>query len=294
MDEVKIISSINDRISGIYCIENSINSKKYIGKSSNIKSRLFHHISELRGKRSMSNLLQKDWNKYGEETFRYYIIEICDTKNLDEKEEYWIKYYDSNRRKFGYNKSTGGAGSGHYKKTKTQKERLSEIKKGVLFSDTHRKNISESLSNKVRNRTKTKSNYIGINFRNKNNKEFWTVRINVNGKRINIGDSVFEIEAAMMYNEAALEYFGWNAKLNEITEDQIEYLWSIEDVKRKPINNKLGENDVYEIKNFLSENVSVKELSILYKVSEGTIYAIKNNKSWDYLNSFPRNEENIL
>ena len=36
-----------DKVCGIYCIENLINSKKYIGQSVDIKSRFKKHISLL-------------------------------------------------------------------------------------------------------------------------------------------------------------------------------------------------------------------------------------------------------
>lgn len=58
------------------------------------------------------------------------------------------------------------------------------------------------------------STYKGVYWRS--DKRKWRVRIKVNGKRISLGYSHSEIDAAMMYNEAAIKYHGVYAKLNEI------------------------------------------------------------------------------
>ncbi len=47
--------------------------------------------------------------KYGEDYFKVELIERCkDQKELDEREQYWIKYYDSTNPLIGFNQSVGG------------------------------------------------------------------------------------------------------------------------------------------------------------------------------------------
>ena len=46
--------------------------------------------------------------KYGVDSFVYGVIEECDEKELDKREIYWIKKYDSVRE--GYNTTWGGNG----------------------------------------------------------------------------------------------------------------------------------------------------------------------------------------
>lgn len=103
---------ISDIKSGIYYIENLINNKKYIGQSNNIKDRWRRHISELNKNKHHNDYLQKSWNKYGENNFMFEIIEYCSIENLDDREQYWIDFYNTMDRDFGYNLKTGGQNGG--------------------------------------------------------------------------------------------------------------------------------------------------------------------------------------
>ena len=78
------------KISGIYCIINIKNSKKYIGSSKNIRQRLWSHRAELRHNKHENSHLQNAWNKYGEHNFDYYILEKCEESLLLEKEQLYI------------------------------------------------------------------------------------------------------------------------------------------------------------------------------------------------------------
>lgn len=117
-----------DIISGIYCIENIITNKKYIGQSINIKDRWSKHKSELNHQTHDNDYLQKAWNKYGENNFKFYIIERCNIKDLDEKEIYYIEYYNTLNRNYGYNLKSGGQCNGS-QVTDYVKEKLSKALK---------------------------------------------------------------------------------------------------------------------------------------------------------------------
>lgn len=84
-------------ISGIYCIENLINNKKYIGRARNLHSRLIRHRWELNKNKHLNKSLQRAWNKYGEENFKLCAIELYPDaldKFLNLLEIYFIVYYD--------------------------------------------------------------------------------------------------------------------------------------------------------------------------------------------------------
>lgn len=81
------------KVSGIYCIENITNHKTYIGSSKNIYQRLLKHFALLRHNKHQNAHLQNAWNKYGENSFRWFILELCDNKELTEKEQYCIDLF---------------------------------------------------------------------------------------------------------------------------------------------------------------------------------------------------------
>ena len=112
---------------GIYKIENKVNGKVYVGQSINIAVRWYNHSHELDGNRHCNSHLQNAWNKYGSGNFEFSIIEECTIENIDDKEIYWIDYYNSSNEKYGYNMSSGGQGRHGYSWSNEDKERLSKL-----------------------------------------------------------------------------------------------------------------------------------------------------------------------
>ena len=96
---------------GIYCIENVHNNKKYIGLSSDIQRRWYEHKSDLRNNRHVNIYLQRAWNAYGEEAFKFYVVELCDPSELCDKECYYIEKYRTLSSECGYNLTSGGENS---------------------------------------------------------------------------------------------------------------------------------------------------------------------------------------
>lgn len=81
------------KVSGIYCIENVTNHKTYIGSSKNIYQRLLKHFALLRHNKHQNPYLQSAWNKYGEDSFRWYILELCDNSELAKLEQQCIDLF---------------------------------------------------------------------------------------------------------------------------------------------------------------------------------------------------------
>lgn len=118
----------------IYKITNLINGKIYIGQTNNPKRRQQEHFSLSHSiiEEEENKILYKAMQKYGIENFTFEIIEDK-TKDYNEKEIYWIKFYNS-KAPNGYNITDGGEnppilkGENSYHATHTEKE-ISEIKK---------------------------------------------------------------------------------------------------------------------------------------------------------------------
>ena len=88
----------------IYKIWNEENDKLYIGQTSvGIKTRWSSHL-----KNYLTNnaVIYRAMRKYGAGVFHIEQIEECDNSLLDEREKYWINYYDSYKN--GYNSTPGG------------------------------------------------------------------------------------------------------------------------------------------------------------------------------------------
>lgn len=99
---------------GIYKITNTVNNKCYIGQSKNLMTRIRKHIKTLINGTNRNEHLQNAYNTYGTGNFTIEIIEECLTEELDEREIYWIDFYRSYDREYGYNKTRGGIGGNSY------------------------------------------------------------------------------------------------------------------------------------------------------------------------------------
>ena len=99
---------------GIYKITNKINNKCYIGQSVNINKRWNAHIHQFNNIDVYNYPLYRAFRKYGIENFSFEIIETCSRDKLNEREKYWIQYYDSCYN--GYNQSLGGDSAPHFSK----------------------------------------------------------------------------------------------------------------------------------------------------------------------------------
>lgn len=97
---------------GIYKITNLLNQKSYIGKSSNIEERWKYHQLRYNDIKEYDKPLYRAFRKYGLNNFSFEIIEELKEnyeEKANERECYWIKYYNSFGES-GYNGTEGGDG----------------------------------------------------------------------------------------------------------------------------------------------------------------------------------------
>jgi group I intron endonuclease len=81
--------------SGVYIIRNIINNHVYIGSASNISSRWQHHKWTANHNRHRNPHFQRAWNKYGEQSFIFNILELIvgSRMKIFSREQYWIDEY---------------------------------------------------------------------------------------------------------------------------------------------------------------------------------------------------------
>lgn len=119
---------------GIYKVTNKINNKSYIGQSKNIEQRWHTHKISPYNKNSTqyNTLFYKAIRKYGINNFSFEVLEECSIENLNEREIYWIAYYDTYNKNKGYNMTKGGE-CGVSKKY-DEKQMIKKWKQGASFS----------------------------------------------------------------------------------------------------------------------------------------------------------------
>lgn len=97
-------------MTGIYKITDKTNGKIYIGQSCNIEKRLQDHKYHATCASTPAHYIDRAIKKRGVDSFDYEVIEECNIEDLNEREIYWIKYFDSSNSEKGYNLSLGGKG----------------------------------------------------------------------------------------------------------------------------------------------------------------------------------------
>jgi group I intron endonuclease len=142
----------------IYITKNKIDGKKYIGKDSKNDNNYL----------GSGVYLKRAIKKHGTKNFTKEVIEYCETyEELNEREKYWISFFNATKSIEYYNISDGGDGgyrlSGYSDKqlkeyknkisktskgrkhTEEAKRKISKARKGIIFSEETKKKISKSV-----------------------------------------------------------------------------------------------------------------------------------------------------
>ena len=110
----------------IYLITNDINSKVYVGQTIQTLNKRFNgHCCYSKSDRSVNMYIKRAIHKYGRYKFHIQLIEECPVNILNEREKYWINFYNSYNT--GYNLTLGGQDSNYFNINKL--ENTIDIKK---------------------------------------------------------------------------------------------------------------------------------------------------------------------
>lgn len=151
--------------SGIYYIQNINNGKVYIGSAVYIPIRWRRHRSRLLCGGHCNGHLQAAWDKDGEDSFIFGIVEIVDDNDiLLDREQYWIDYYESSNREKGYNLAPVAGSMLGSKRTEEQKKKMKNLftkgftpwNKGKKMEGKYKENHLKAMQSDERKKTKRK------------------------------------------------------------------------------------------------------------------------------------------
>lgn len=229
----------------IYKITNKINGKVYIGQTKKtIEERFQEHLKK--AKIHTNRYLYDAMNKYGYENFIISQIEKCPDNNLNEKEIFWIAFYQSNNKLYGYNMTVGGGGGNTWINNPHKKEtskRLSQANKGKKhkMSNEWKQNITQS------------------------NKEKKTILINKNDLEKDIKSFMPVEDICKKYNFSRKTFYNkckefFNATPTEIRGDKL-----------KHSNTMKITIDKKQLHQLLLQEKSLEEMAQFFQVSKETV-----------------------
>lgn len=245
---------------GIYKITNLKNNKCYIGQSKSIEDRKNKHLTLLRNNKHNNQHLQNAWNKYLEESFIFEIIEELSYDKIDllnEREKYWIDYYNSFDNNFGYNNTLGGDGIKGYTHSDEAKKKISESSKGRTLTEEHKQKLINSITG-----------------RKKSKEELEKLSNAAKGRKISEWHKKQLIEGRKNYKmtDEVKQKISNSRKGFKMSEEQKKKLSEINKGKT-PGNKKLTKFQEEQIvETFLTNNeITINDLAIKYSVSGSTI-----------------------
>lgn len=135
-----------DEDCGIYRITNTVNGKFYVGSSINMRYRQYTHLSGLRNGKHDNNYLQCAFNKHGEQSFFFEVLEKCDDDVLLEREQWYLDTLSPADRAIGYNLNAQATGGNSSPESKAKRRQTMAAKKaaGYIPHWTGRRHTEES------------------------------------------------------------------------------------------------------------------------------------------------------
>jgi group I intron endonuclease len=241
--------------SGIYKIINKINNKIYIGSALSINIRWQHHISELKYNRHPNRYLQRAWNKYGSENFKFEIIEIVNTeKDCIIREQFYLdtllkaNINDKTFNKLGYNIIRIAGSNLGRKSTNETKQKISKS----LIGHKRNKGRIQSEETKIKIKDKKKDTTITKIISRKHQGNIPVTKYNINGEKICIYISL--TEAAYINN---INISNISSCCNGTRKSTGGYIWKYNQDKKLSINDPVMQFDLNGL--FIREYNSIKE-----------------------------------
>lgn len=245
--------------SGVYAILNILNNKKYVGSTKCFKERFAEHRSQLRRGNHKNIHLQNAYNKYGEEYFKFVILEECENipNTLNFIEQKWINSDGD------YNICPIANRRTYTKMSDWLKEKLRKINTGRICTEQTRKRLSAALKGH-----KPSKQHLENQSKGRKGKGTKSVdQYDLNGNYITTFPSFVEAGKAM--NDS---YVSINKCCKGKLHSAFNFLWKYHKDNRdifdvvKPLNSVGNKRNVYQIdrntNHIIDEFSSIKEAAI--------------------------------
>lgn len=249
---------LNKERGGVYCISNNVNGKMYIGSSTHVNKRLQEHKSALIRQDHHNSHLQKAWNKYGEESFSFTIIEVIngDMVAIRKREQYWLDYYQSYNPSIGYNISHYAVGGGGYEVSAETREKLRQANTGKKHSEETKRKLSEQ-------RTGELNSFYGKTH-TEESRRIMSEKTKARDK------SSFNIDGLKLGGVKSYTKESYR-KLSESHRGE------------RSATSKLTEKNVIDILKMIQAGFTYCEIKKRYNISDSQISRIRHRKRWSYL-----------
>jgi group I intron endonuclease len=266
-------------ISGIYKITNLTNGKVYIGSAVNIEGRWSAHKSLLEGGKHHSRYFQNAWNKYGDQSFQFEILEKVENKeDLIAREQHYLDFYQSYEQSKGYNICLIAGSSLGVRFSNEVKKKLSDIQKEIGHKGENNEFYGKIHSEE--SKKKMSENHWDCGGENNvNAKLTWEIVGEI--RKIYYEKNISKKQLAREYNvtdrviRLVIENKTWKDESYVYAEKK--FVQGGENVSWA----KLTWDKVREIrKKYLEGGTSYKKLAIEYSVSKATIQAVVQNINW--------------
>ena len=271
----------------VYQIRNVKNGKVYVGSAQVCERRWRKHRTALKRGDHHNKHLQSAWDKEGEESFIFEVLEeVMTDEELIPTEQKWIDKTLAFDSKKGYNKSpTAGSplGCKHSEETKAKISKAVKGEKHPLFrkqlSEEHKRKISESNKgkaawNKGLKVSPEELKRMSERVSGENHPLFGKERSEETKRKISEtlkGHKVSE-ETRKKISETSK-----GRKVSEETKNKISKASKEQNRKRS----HLSEEDIKEIRRLAKEKkISQTEIGKMFNISLATVSAIKNEKLW--------------
>jgi group I intron endonuclease len=279
---------------GIYKIVNLVNGKIYIGSATYLKSRKSEHFNRLRKHEHHNQHLQRAFDKYGEENFKFEIIEYVDDKEkLIEREQYWLDKTQCYNKDIGYNKRTKADSCiGLYLSDETKqkisiantgKKRTPEQTQKNREANTGKKQSQETIDKRVQKLTGQKRTKL---FKEQLSQD--RMGSSNPGSKLTEDDVIIIKQMLAQGINQSIIANKFNIVPSAISNIKNNKSWihvELPNILNNDIKNikyyyTLKENDVKEIKQMLIVKKTLKEIADKFHVTIGTISGIKCEHTW--------------